>query len=140
MDITKQAHSGDLTKVDGLLLELVGQYRDRINKPIFITCGTEGAHQGKEHSDGLAVDFVVDLREMRPLDAILTIMSYPFTGLGVYPSWKWGERENVLGFHVDIRSLKPTDMRQRRWLRVPDGEGFIDYGISETTLRMSGLL
>ena len=105
------------------LLWLLDRFRDRIGRPCIITYGTQGKHvKNSEHYKGNAVDFVLVLRGVSKLDALLELMRFPFTGVGVYPHWKYTYKGNteVLGFHVDGREVSalPQGMVQARWIGV----------------------
>lgn len=93
-------------KIDDELVERLQVLRDRIAKPVIITSGYRCPKHNKEvggaidsyHTQGLAVDIVVEDYDLEKLEAIAEALG--FRGIGVYSS------QNFL--HLDLGP-------KRRW-------------------------
>lgn len=94
---------GDPDRMNPILLKTLDNFRAFVGKPIVITCGTQGVHADEsEHYKGNAVDLICP--GVKLLDLYLAAERFPFTGIGVYPDWRYKE-QTVGGLHVDIREV-----------------------------------
>ena len=98
---------GDPWKVNGILLALMDEIRERIGVGIVIHCAYEkGGHaQRSQHYLGNAVDFhVVGMPFHEAVYWIEKILEdlhvADWVGLGIYPEW------NTPGFHLDVRGTR----------------------------------
>lgn len=105
---------GDSWKVNGLLLKLMDEIRERLGASIVIHCAYEdGGHSNKsQHYLGNAVDFhVVGMPFPEAIYWIEKILddlhASDWVGLGIYPDW------NTPGFHLDVRGVKARWGRYR---------------------------
>lgn len=135
---------GDPGLMDAHLVTMLDQFREYIGRPCLVTSGTQGIHSlNSLHYSGRAIDFVVDCGDRSRFDVFLELSRFPFTGIGVYPDWKWEGRARVIGFHVDNRAITYTDGRvQARWLRAFDrDEGkMVDHSVCESILNCYGVI
>ena len=122
---------GDPVLMNFELLKRLDEFRTFINKPIIVTCGTNGNHATKSrHFSGEAVDVVIP-GSVSHLDSILNAFRF-FGGIGFYPHWKYNE-EIVGGLHLDLR---PQSTTMAQWMGVLDPSGRQIYlPLNEKNLR-----
>lgn len=125
---------GDASIVEFELVYLLDRLRHDLKTPIFVTYGTQGAHQAPWHRQGLAVDACIDITKIHPLDVILNATRYPFGGFGVLPLAVHPRCTRALGVHFDIRPQK--NRRQSRWIWV----NWKQYPLDEVHLNRFGLI
>lgn len=101
---TASENWGDVDKISLELILELDAYREKINTPILITCGTQGKHvTDSAHYRGLAVDLVFPEKRLSDLpDLFLTVLRFSFNGIGLYTDWKYKDRV-IGGMHLDIR-------------------------------------
>ena len=101
-------------------LEVLYEWRERLGFPVHINYGTNGKHVDNSlHYIGFAVD-VTPLREEIPLvDVFITALQFDFTGIGIYPKWKYNNKV-VGGLHLERTPLKTS--RTKLWLRDNNNE------------------
>ncbi len=99
---------GDPDKIDPRLLAILDAYRGEIKTPLYISRGYDpSAAEGSAHrADRNGVSYAVDvfpLGEIQLLDAFLVATRYPFSGVGVYPYWKYSRGKIIYsgGLHLD---------------------------------------
>jgi len=104
--------------MDFRLLKILDDFRHHINSPIIVTSGAGGTHKSTQsyHYQGKAVDIIVKGYSSTLLDLLLEALSFPFSGVGLYPLWKY--RGSVKGgLHLDIRPENDT-RRTAKWLGI----------------------
>lgn len=96
---------GDPSKMNRELILRLDDLRSYLNKPIIVTCGTQGKHsENSQHYLGRAVDVVFPEFHGHPCDLLFSIERFGFTGIGYYPDWKY-KGQRIGGFHLDNREL-----------------------------------
>jgi hypothetical protein len=89
-----------------------------------------------EHYHNQAVNILFPTTQKTLLDLTLCAMRY-FSGVGLYPSWKYHERVTG-GFHVEY---DPTCTHMKQWLAVPFISGKNNYmGLTQTNLAAVGVI
>ncbi len=106
-----------------LILEL-DAFRDKINTPIFISCGTQGKHLANSyHYQGLAVDILFPEKEKKDLPNLFIMASrFKFSGIGIYPDWEY-LNEKRGGMHLDLR---PTALKAM-WVGIEKNYLAVDF-------------
>lgn len=114
---------GDPEKMSYELIKTLDAFRRFIERPIIITCGTQGAHEPNSlHYSGDAVDIIIKRESImgRAVDMprllfadFLTLVRFSFTGIGVYPEWSC-EGVKIGGFHLEWAS-KPV-IERKFWM------------------------
>ena len=118
---------GDPDKINNLLLSNLDKFREYIGVPVIITCGTQGQHvENSYHYQGLAVDIVIPERNGRLLDMYLNALKFPFSGVGIYPDWRYDDAR-VGGLHLDMRGMDRYYGLKATWLGVKDKKGETHY-------------
>jgi len=118
-------HWGDPNRMQAEILLRVDALRDFVGKPIFVTSGFRENDRG-EHGSGNALDIVCPTLSL--LDFYLSAERFGFTGLGVYPNWKWDGLETG-GLHIDLRDLGArigsnfAEFKGARWLAYKGADG-----------------
>jgi len=110
---------------NNLLLNL-DKFRTLTNSPIYISPAEGslfrfGNVDSSQHCVGNAADIFID-----------TILSFPelknlaqqagFSGIGIYPHWKWAKYPMAKGMHVDVRPLR-TPINPALWAGIRDISG-----------------
>jgi len=95
---------GDKSLIRIELIKELDDFRDYINSPVFISCGTQGQHSPNSlHYTGMAVDVMFPKLKAKDLpDLLLTAMRFNFSGIGIYPHWTL-KGDAIGGMHLDIR-------------------------------------
>lgn len=138
---------GNPDAISDELVLILFDFRRFVRVPIYVICGTQGAHSSKSYhyidNGACAVDVAIPEWKGTPLDLYLAAERFNFTGLGFYPDWTWkGVKAN--GLHLDTRPLKWDDdltlnYTQNRWLAYNDENGKQQYTtLSEHSLRKYG--
>jgi len=94
----KNENWGESTKMSPILIDMLNEFREFVDKPIIIHCGysTDGHSTNSYHYRGLAVD--LHIQNIHYIEQLVLAMQYKkFNGIGVYPYW------NSPGLHLDIR-------------------------------------
>ena len=125
---------GDVTLMDPRLLALVDALVADMGGEIHVDCGVQGEHVAdSQHGLGKACDVIFPACTLAPLDSILTVLRYPFGGVGYYPHWELAGVTRG-GFHLDTRD----GPRAAHWLGVAVG-GVNQYlALSRETLSTYG--
>lgn len=128
---------GDPERMSPILLKALDDYRSVIKTPILVTSGTNGEHASEsEHYVGRAVDIMFpELLPADLFDMYLIAERFPFSGIGVYPSWKLN---GVIrgGLHLDVRPYG-----QGRWMGVLDeNKKQVYVGLNKINLKNQGLI
>jgi len=127
----KEGNWGDATKMDDDLLLILDDFRATIGCPVFILQGNGGRHSEKSwhyvENGSKAVDIIIPDWKLHPIDQLLMVFRFPFTGIGYYPDWQYYGAK-CGGFHLDVRPLKDQgdgtlDYRHNRWMGVNDPTG-----------------
>lgn len=106
---------GNPKLIDDMLLLALDEMRAYVEHPFIITSGTQGKHcLNSLHYIGKAVDFVVP-KGINLFELYLTALRFPFTGVGVYPGWKY-KGAVCGGLHVDVRLKKSHFERTSTWV------------------------
>lgn len=130
---TKSEAWGEPDKMNPRLLLELDAFREYLNAPIFISCGTQGRHEnGSQHYIGNAVDIVLMSQKFALLDVYLMAERFKFNGIGVYPFWKYNGQAYG-GLHLDVGE------RVGRWIGYP-AHGEQKYmAINKVNLKQVGL-
>jgi len=134
---------GDSSKMNFQLIWLLDCYREYIDRPIYVTCGTQGKHSPRSwHYSGNAVDVIIDKKDTTRMDLILAAFRFPFSGFGIYPYVLHTECSEPIGFHFDSRPVSslPRGITQAQWMGIKQKDGsnkyvemnksnFLTYGI-----------
>lgn len=109
---------GDPKQMDRKLLLMLDELRHQLGQPVYVISGFRSPKPGRvsQHYYGKAVDIVCPAMRGDLLQVYLEAERFPFTGLGVYPHWKYNEW-TVGGLHLDTRSLGETE-RAARWMGI----------------------
>ena len=114
---TKKEAWGDPLKMEPEFLLELHAARKFINEPFYILQGTQGKHASKsQHYLGLACDFIIDAPRKHPLDILIALERFDFTGIGYYPHWKYDGRVTG-GWHLDKRKIEPYGFGAR-WMGI----------------------
>lgn len=114
---SKVDNYGDFEKLSPDLLFKAQELRELIDSPLIITSGFR-ADSLTQHGKGLALDLMAPeyTKQNGLLELYLKAEKVGFTGLGVYPYWKYqGQLRG--GIHVDIRELQSGQLNAR-WMGV----------------------
>ncbi len=115
--------SGEL--IDGVLLLQLHKLREHTGWPIIThwqvggCIDVDGVHGHSKNSMHLkkngcrAVDFHFDTNESIRLQAY-EVLKAGFSGIGFYFDWKWDGSLLPIGFHVDVRDKKRTQIWTRK--------------------------
>lgn len=124
---------GDPDKMNHKLLIELDSFRDYIAVPIYISCGTQGAHAtNSEHYKGNAVDIVLMSYKIPLFDVYLMAERFAFTGIGIYPFWRYNGSV-IGGLHLDMGE------RRGRWIGYPVGSEQKYMAINKQNLKQVGL-
>jgi hypothetical protein len=119
------------------LLYSLDHLRSTLNQSIVVTCGTQGMHEANSnHYTGHAVDIVLPDNKLSFFDLFSEIIRYPFTGIGYYPNWKYGDKV-VGGWHLEqIADVIP---RKKLWLGVAYGTERKYIALNNENLKKHGI-
>jgi len=125
---------GDPAKMDTRLLVCIDGLREFLGYPLYVTSGYR-IGDALTHGKGLAVDLMSpEYTSIKSLmDLYLGAERFGFTGIGVYPDWKW-EGVTYGGIHVDFRF---TDAA--RWMGVMKGMRQTYVGLNRELLKAYGI-
>lgn len=108
---------GDPSKMQHELLSELDEFRTFLGRPMTVLCGTQGVHaKFSKHYKGEAVDITL-LDPKALFDAYLAALRFKFTGIGLYPHWKYNG-VIVGGMHLELAN--PAPPRRLFWLGVHD--------------------
>jgi hypothetical protein len=124
-DQIKHFTSHEFSDPDKMVLEFVLEldaWRDYLGSEVLITASTDGEHvDGSYHYLGLAVDIMCLVPGTRTLlDFYFSASRFGFTGIGLYPDWRYNNKVGQIvkgGLHLDLRPLKPREKRAL-WMGV----------------------
>lgn len=128
---TPSENWGNLSLVDPQLIPALDDYRVDLGKPVHLS-PVEGAVVAiSGHSNQSYHYPVVDAGKIiRPGQAAdifpacdlayawMTALRHPFGGIGVYPYWKYSEKEITGGLHLDLR----RNRKRALWWRDEQGD------------------
>lgn len=129
---------GEVERIVPNLVYELDKFRTLVGSPVMITCGTQGTHEeNSEHYKGRAVDIIVpDRKPSDLLDLALSALRLGFTGVGVYPKWKYNGKVTG-GLHLDIREAA----QRAFWMGVPTPDGRQTYvALNRENLIRHGIL
>jgi hypothetical protein len=132
---------GDPSKINFQLLYFLDCFREYINCPIIVRCGTQGVHVARWHSLGLAVDVLVDTKYIHPLDLLLAAERFPFTGVGINLVPKYDDMMKPVALHLDLRTIDnmPKGCIARRWIWFNTSQGFESVPLTHEFLEQFGV-
>lgn len=130
---------GDPNKVDPKLLYLIDAYRKEIDIPHYVSSCVKyndeySAHYPNQYGHSEAVDLFPLLAGQHHItlcDCLLVATRYPFSGIGVYPYWRYtrrganGDIMEIGGIHLDIstrRVMRPY-RSTGQWIGIPTHGG-----------------
>lgn len=104
---------GDPSLISPDLMRCLDNYRSYIKTPIIITCGTQGVHvEHSNHNKGTAIDCVIPDYDL--VDALFDALRFPFTGIGLYPSWQYLGK-TIGGIHLEYA---PSTNPKALWMGI----------------------
>lgn len=125
----------DLKNVQDSVINELKKFAEHIQCGVFVSSAYRPGDPA-EHGKGLALDIIVPSYAGRLLDLYLATERFKFTGIGIYPQWKYGGRI-VGGLHVDMR---PATMGAR-WLGRKNLQGQNEYlALNQETLHVNGVI
>ena len=135
---------GDPAKMKFELLWLLDSFREYINQPVYVVCGTQGRHvKDSQHYLGKAVDIVIDAANISPADILLSIFRFPISGIGLMPLARYDKYSRPFGLHLDCRDVSslPRGITQATWIAIPKSGGANDYyPLTEQNLRKFSII
>jgi len=107
---------GDPSRMDLKFMQELDAFREYVNTPILIHCGTQGEHvEGSAHYMGIAADLEFPKLTLAGLlDMWIAAQRFQFGGIGLYPGWRGVDGEIRGGLHLDGRKG-----RRALWMREP---------------------
>jgi hypothetical protein len=132
---------GNPSKMNFQLLYFLDCYREYIDCPIIVRCGTQGTHVAKWHSLGLAVDVLIDTKDIHPLDLLLAVERFPFTGVGINLVANVHGMMKPIAMHLDLRTIEdiPKGCIARRWIWFQTASGFHSVPLTYEFLEQFGV-
>lgn len=122
---------GDPDAIADYLLLRLDDFRRHIGVPIYVLHGTGGVHSAASYhyvkNGACAVDIAIPEYPLTPIDLLIDVFRFDFTGVGFYPDWKF-RGQKAKGLHLDCRPLmwdsdKTKNFRENRWMGVRNPEG-----------------
>jgi uncharacterized protein YcbK (DUF882 family) len=112
----KDENWGDHTKMDPFFLMELDLFRGALGQRLVVTSGTQGVHSEKSwHYRGCAADVIpLGMEEIPAVDLLLLALRYGFTGVGLYPHWRY-DRSRHTGLHLE---RAPGGPKRSMWLGV----------------------
>lgn len=131
---------GNPQGIDPKLLMILDAYRGELGLPLYVSVGqaTSGHSEKSAHyPDKNGISYAVDVFPLRfdspsksLLDCFFLATRYPFSGVGLYPYWRYTHPKNGInivekgGLHLDTSPYRnmPAMRASGHWLGVPGGE------------------
>lgn len=136
---------GDPDAIDTVLLRVIDNFRDYLGIPMIVRCGTQGEHVSNYHKEGLAVDLLIECKNLRPLDVLMAATRFPFSGIGVMPAAVYSKMKRPFGIHLDMRPIVGF-MTTAYWISIPNPikknsrQVILQYSLNEENMRRFGML
>lgn len=125
---------GDASRINRDLLTELDRFRHHLGIPVYITSGFRNGSGTSQHDHGNAVDIVVPGYQKTLFDLYLEAERFGFTGIGLYPDWKWNGDE-IGGLHLDVRSA----VKGARWLGKRNQDSGMNQYFSMTKFNLQAL-
>ena len=138
------------------LLLTLDAYRRDLGIPLYVSkgLGEKGSHDATSsthYEDDAGVFHGVDVipllskfNRVTLLDCYIKATQFPFSGLGMYPDWKYTHGKIIErgGLHLDTGTHRrmPTMKSTGQWIGIMKNEGQEYVGVSEWNLRKYGIL
>lgn len=126
--------TGDSSKLDLDLLKRANELAKYLGCMAVITSGYRPQSMGSQHALGLAVDLMFPDFKGTLHDIYLAAERFNFIGLGVYPTWHYGE-ETIGGIHVDMRHGKTA-----RWIGLGNDSNQKYIALNSANLKQYGVI
>lgn len=159
--VQKDWNWGDPDCIDPIFLRTLDEYLDALQLRIYMTNAQRPAGASKYKNsahlkDAKGLVYGCDLIPLRRgtkrelFDCFLLATKFPFTGIGIYPQWKYkhGESYEYGGLHLDCspnRKLRPGQrvgywMGVSKWFDDKQKYGWNSIAIDSGSLHQYGLL
>lgn len=139
---SKDEFDGHTSEISGAIVYALNEYRNRLNKRILISPANWGTHSKKSWHSRIpnrndyaqAIDIFPNCKLSYAW--ICAIKTGFFRGIGIYPYWKYPEKNLFGGLHLDLRKSDHIAM----WWANKNGEYNYFYSWSQIHRLFSDLL